>query len=187
MINTSTMAVRWFYLPALINLSFLVGFLSVDPCILKIMELKNLLLEKQERVLKNVRAEMNQIFQNSLLQGFIVAILYILLVQVFQCSSLSWYHFFNDILCIMIVTTFLLVKITPRRHDMILQGNLSPEETRDWLAFLSCIEYRFWIGVCIALLLGIFLLHLLDLFFPPCSPSLLILSAPNINKKKNKT
>lgn len=158
---------RWFYLPTIITIAFLFAFVGVKDCYKKIKEFINMLDDDQKKVYNEIRKERENTYWCALMQGFFIAILYILMTT-FTCGrSKSLYNLISDVMCIIFTTTYFVYTLKEKKKVMLLDGDMDEIQEKKWISIYRCMQKSFWSSFLMGLLISGFVFSLLDALSPP--------------------
>lgn len=156
---------KFFYLPLVLAFGFLGSYTGVHQCYGRIKSLKESLEPKELALYKQVEQERKNVYFTATLQALLVVIAYIIFHLMFGCQT-SPYYFLSNILCLFLGSTFLFYTLMTKKKSMILDANLSPDETKRWYHVYLCMQESFWSGFVWGLLVSAFLMMLLDALLP---------------------
>jgi len=173
---------RWLNLPILITAGLVSGLVNYHGCLKQLQSFQSHLDASQQALYQEICKEREHIFYTSLAQGVIIGILYLFFSIVFL-NRVIGYGLFCESLAIVVVILYLFYQITTKKKNMLLDGNLSEEDVKEWYKVYQCMERQFNMNFIIGFLVVGFALQLLDIVSPPARFCL----TPRIEKKKNKT
>lgn len=156
---------KWFYLPLVLALGLIGSYSGIHQCYGKIKALKKSLEPKELVLYKQVEKERKNIYFTATMQALLVVVAFILYHLFFGCQT-SPYYFMSNILCLFLAGTFLFYTLMGKDKSMILDANLSPDETKRWYHVYICMQNSFWSGFVWGLLLSALLLMILDASSP---------------------
>jgi hypothetical protein len=167
--NTATVVVdihaRWFYLPLVLSVAFVCGYGSLSPCYQSIDKFVQGLDDKQKKLYEEVTAERYCIFRNAVTTAIFFAFLYALFSILMGCRN--WYHFSSNTLLIIMASMYLIYKIAPKKKSMLIDGELSSKDSKDWMQVYECMDSSFWTSFVYGLIGSAVILLLLDIASPP--------------------
>jgi hypothetical protein len=173
---------RWFNLPLVIAFGFLSGYLGHAACLKGLRSFEDRLTECQKGLYHEIIKERQHIFWCSLLQGVMIAILYV------GCSVLLLgrsfgYSLMGEVLAIIVGIGYLLYIVTDKKKNMLLDGNLDSEDVKDWYRSYQCMDKQFHLYFIMGFLLMGVLLYMIDIISPPYRVCVFI-KAEKKNKNK---
>lgn len=158
---------RWFYLPAIIALAFMVASLGIHHCYKDIKEFVKILDEDQKKVYNEIRKERENTYWCAIMQGCFIAILYILMTTLLCGRSKSIYHLVSDVVCIILVTSYFVYTLKEKKKIMLIDGDLDDKQEKKWITIYRCMQKSFWGHFLTGLLFFGFVFSLLDIVSPP--------------------
>lgn len=160
---------RWFYLPTIIALAFMVASLGIHHCYKDIKKFVKILDDDQKKVYNEIRKERENTYWCALMQGCFIAILYIIMTTLLcGCGrSKSVYHLVSDVLCIILVTSYFVYTLKEKKKIMLIDGDLDDMQEQKWITIYRCMQKSFWGHFLMGLLFFGFVFNLLDIISPP--------------------
>jgi predicted Co/Zn/Cd cation transporter (cation efflux family) len=156
---------RWFYLPMVLAIALISGYSSLSPCHKDIDRFVQSLNEKQRELYSEIKKERYNIFQSSIMTAIFFAFLYTIYTILMGCHH--WYHFFANLLLIVLGTVYVLYMVTPKKRCMLKDGQLTVKETEEWSDIYQCMSSHFWVSFMYGLVGSIALFVLIDIIAPP--------------------
>jgi len=172
---------RWFYFPTIIVIAFIFASFGIHHCTNKIHKFSSSLNANQKAIYEKIKNERQNIYGCAMMQGFFVSLIYIVYASVFIGRIKSIYHLISDIAAIIFIVSYFVYTLQPKKNYMLLDGNLNEEERKEWYAIYICMEKSFWGHFLIGIVIGGFLLSILDLWQPPLKICI------SKNKKKSRS
>jgi hypothetical protein len=188
--NTATVVVdihaRWFYLPLVLSVAFICGYGSLSPCYQSIDKFVQGLDDKQKKLYEEVTSERYCIFRNAVTTAIFFAFLYALFSILMGCRN--WYHFSSNTLLIIMASMYLIYKIAPKKKSMLIDGELSAKDSKDWMKVYECMDSSFWTSFVYGLIGSAVLLLIFDIASPHRRMAVSIpLSVPSKTSKYSKS
>lgn len=152
---------KWFYLPLVLSFGFLFSYSGIHQCYGKIQKLQSSLSPQELALYQEVAEERKNIYWSATMQSLLLVVAY-LLFQMMFCGIGNPYYLISNLLCIFLGGIFLFYTLLPKKKSMILDANLSSEETKRWYQVYLCMQNSFWKGFVMGLLVSGFVLMLLD-------------------------
>jgi hypothetical protein len=175
---------KWFYLPLVLSIGFLSSYMGVHTCYGKIKKLESSLSPSEKELYKEVQFERRDIYFKAMIQSLILVLAYVIFHKLVMCSE-SMYYLGSNILLLFLGGTYLFYTLLPKQKSMILDANLSNEETKRWYQVYLCMQDSFWRMFVAGLIVSSFVLLLLDSFSPKAT--MMVIPVKKISpKKKNK-
>lgn len=174
---------RWFYIPAMITIAFLVASFGVKDCYKRIRGFMNILDEDQKKIYMEIRKERENTYWCALMQGCFVAILYIIM-STLTCSSKSLYHLISDILCLIFTTTYFVYTLKGKKKIMLIDAEMDETQDKKWVEIYRCMQRNFWSYFLMGLLVSGFVFSMLDILTPPIQICINPKKTPPRPKKK---
>lgn len=185
--NTSTAMLlvdvrsRWFYLPMVLAIALMAGYQSLSPCYQDIDGFVQSLNDKQKALYAEIKNERYHIFQSAIMTAVFFAFLYTIYTIMMGCRH--WYHFFANILLILLGMVYVLYQVAPKKHCMLKEGELTIKETKEWADSYQCMESHFWVAFLYGLVGSTVLLLLVDIAAPPRKMALSVPVSPPIVRR----
>lgn len=149
----------WFHVPLVLVVGFMSAFLNVRQCFGRIRKLKQSLEPKELEKYNQVSKERQTIYTKAMLLSLLLALTYL-----FVCwGSASMYYQVSNMMAIFLTGIYIFYTIAPKKHSMILENNLSVEETKNWYRVYLCMETSFWKAFVSGCLLAAVVLMVLDM------------------------
>ena len=158
---------RWFYLPTMIAIAFLIASASVIHCVKQMKDLYKSLDEDQRKIYKEISKEREKLYWCALLQGCFIAILYIIMTTMTCGVSKSLYHLVSDVLCIILATAYFVYTLKDKQKFLINEAELDENQDKKWFTLYRCMQVSFWGHFLMGLLFSAFIFQMLDIVSPP--------------------
>lgn len=152
---------KWFHLPLVLAFGFIFSYTGIHQCYGKILALQSGLSPSETKLYKEVQEERKNIYMKATYQSILVVCAYIIFHFLFACPT-SPYYFISNILFLFFGSTFLFYTLANKQNSMILNANLSNEETKRWYKVYQCMQDAFWKGFLTGILASSFILMILD-------------------------